>query len=111
MIHLRQAINQKKKENRTIRKEDLRMKQNGKEGAVNLEVIPLRNIKEPCFLVVFEPARSPAKSSKLPRKGKSVEKRGRKNESHQVARLEKELADTRDYLQAVQEQYDATNEE
>ena len=111
MISLRQAINQAKKENRTVRKEDLRVKQNGEGDAVNLEVVPLRNIKEPCFLVVFEPARSPAKSSKLPRKGKSVEKRGRKSESHQVARLEKELADTRDYLQAVQEQYDATNEE
>jgi two-component system, chemotaxis family, CheB/CheR fusion protein len=111
MISLRQAINQAKKENRTVRKEDLRLKQDGEAGAINIEVIPLRNIKEPCLLVVFEPAGSPAKSSKLPRKGTKVEKRNRKSELREAARLEKELADTRDYLQAVQEQYDATNEE
>lgn len=111
MISLRQAINQAKRENRAVRKDDLRVNQNGVAGAFNLEVIPLRNIKEPCLLVLFEPIGSPPKDSTAARKGTRAGKSNRKNESREIARLEKELADTRDYLQAVQEQYDATTEE
>jgi two-component system, chemotaxis family, CheB/CheR fusion protein len=110
MIPLRQAISQARKRNRAVRKEDLRVKQDGTTRAVNLEVTPLKNIKEPCLLVLFEAAGS-ASSAKRAQRKKGAAKRSRQSEAREIARLEEELADTREYLQAIQEQYDASNEE
>ena len=56
MLPLRAAINQAKKENKTVRRENVRVKQNGKTRTVNLEVIPLKNLRERCFLILFEEA-------------------------------------------------------
>jgi two-component system CheB/CheR fusion protein len=111
MMSLSQAINQAKKEHRPARREDLRLKQDGSTRAFNLEVIPLKNTKEPCLLVVFEPFGPAEKSSRQRRKGTRPRKSTREDESREIARLERELADTRDYLQTVQDQYDASNEE
>ena len=56
MLPLRAAINKAKKENKTARRENVRVEQNGKTRTVNLEVIPLKNLRERCFLIVFEDA-------------------------------------------------------
>ena len=56
MLPLRAAINKAKKENKTARKENVRVNQNGKTRTVNLEVIPLKNLRERCFLILFEDA-------------------------------------------------------
>ena len=56
MLPLRAAINKAKKENKTVRKENVRVKQNGKTRTVNVEVIPLKNLRERCFLILFEDA-------------------------------------------------------
>ena len=112
MLPLRTAINKAKKENKRTRKEDVRVNQNGSTRIVNLEVIPLKNVHEPSFLIVFEPSELPPAKRHRPRTAKkALAKRDRKKENDEVSRLESELADTRDYLQAVQEQYDAANEE
>jgi two-component system CheB/CheR fusion protein len=110
MLPLRSAIQKVKKENKRTRKRDVKVSQAGKSRIINLEVIPLKNVKGPCFLILFEPVESiPAKEIK-PAKESSA-KRTQRQESLEVARLERELAETRDYLQAIQEQYDAANEE
>jgi two-component system, chemotaxis family, CheB/CheR fusion protein len=56
MVPLRVAINKAKKENKTARKENVRVDQNGKTRLVNLDVIPLKNLRERCFLILFEDA-------------------------------------------------------
>src|SRR5262249_50697877 len=50
MLPLRAAINKAKKENKSARKENVRVNQNGKTRTVNLAVIPLKNLPERCFL-------------------------------------------------------------
>ncbi len=111
MLPLRTAINKVKKENQRVRKEDVRVIQNGDTRITNLEVIPLKNLKDPSFLIMFEPGES-LRSKRTPRaKAKLPSKREHAQESREVARLEQELAETRDYVQAIQEQYDAANEE
>ncbi|HUS12160.1 MAG TPA: CheR family methyltransferase, partial [Pyrinomonadaceae bacterium] len=112
MLPLRAAINKVKKENKRTRKEDVRVNQNGSTRIINLEVIPLKNVKEPSFLVLFEPAELPTAKRSIPvAPQKPAAKSERQKENREIARLEQELAETRDYLQAVQEQYDAANEE
>jgi two-component system CheB/CheR fusion protein len=112
MLPLRAAINQARKDNQDARKDNVRVKQNGETLAVNVEVIPLKNLRERCFLILFEeagetlgrprvPARQPAPERRLPR-DKALRR---------IGELEAELAETRDYLQSMQEQHEAANEE
>jgi two-component system CheB/CheR fusion protein len=113
VLPLRSALNKVKKENQPVRKEDIRVSYNGNTRIANLEVIPLKNLKESCFLVLFEPVEATAKqasetSTRVKRKSASELAKG---ESREVNRLRQELMETRDYLQAIQEQYDASTEE
>ena len=106
MLPLRAAINQAKKENKTVRRENVRVESNGK--TVNVEVIPLKNLRERCFLIVFEEAGQvgdAADGAPLPTP------RPARKESRRVADLERESSEMRDYLQSIQEQYEAANEE
>ncbi len=120
MLPLRTAINRAKKENKTVRKENVRVEQNGQTRLVNLEVIPLKNLRERCFLILFEEAgpagdagdRAPLANASEPRAAVRTPRPARKQEeSRRVADLEREIAEMRDYLQSLQEQYEAANEE
>jgi len=113
MLPLRAAINEAKKGGKVVRKENVRLQQNGKPRKANIEVIPLRNLKESCFLVVFEEAgKSDAGLSSEPRGSASPKTtRARKNGARHIADLESELSDTREYLQSVQERQEAAYEE
>jgi len=139
MLPLRAAINKARKENKTARRENVWMRQNGQIRMVNIEVLPLKNLRERCFLVLFEDAEKSRHPGPLPSDGRAgiVSSRGRgrgplksreagevppspggeggrsrsKAESRRVAELETELAETRDYLQSIQEQHEAANEE
>ncbi|HTK83135.1 MAG TPA: chemotaxis protein CheB [Bacteroidota bacterium] len=115
---LRTAINKAKKENRTIRKENVPVKHDEKERNVNVEVIPLKNLKERCFLVLFEgserqgPAAPGTGSRKqLRNAARTLRSVSKKEESFRVAELEQDLAEVRDYLQSTQEFQEAANEE
>jgi len=114
MLPLRATINSARKENKTARMENVPISQNGKTLMVNVEVVPLKNLKEHCFLVMFEdsekhgsaaPPEQPNGAAKTPRPVRAKEESGR------VARLERDLAEARDYLQSIQEHQEATNEE
>lgn len=110
ILPLRAAINSAKKSNTTVRRDHIRIEQNGKSLTVNVEVIPLKNLRERCFLILFKDADKVGLRSEQPR----TMRRGRlnkKEESRRSHSLETELAETRDYLQSVQEQHEAANEE
>ena len=115
MLPLRAALNKAKKENKTARKENVRVPQNGKSRAVNLEVIPLKNLRERCFLILFEDAerpRSPASErTGPPARPAAKPPVTKKEERGRIHGLESELSETRDYLQSIQEQHEAANEE
>ncbi|HKQ74714.1 MAG TPA: chemotaxis protein CheB [Blastocatellia bacterium] len=115
MLPLRAAIQKAKKDDVTVRKEGVRF--NGAAGfrQVNLEVVPIKGLaaNERCFLVLFDPAPShqqtPGQQTK-PREAQAGRTK-RKTEDRQVARLQEELAATREYLQSLIEQQEVSNEE
>jgi two-component system CheB/CheR fusion protein len=109
MLPLRAAINKAKKENKTARRENVPVRQNGKSRAVNVEVIPLKNLRERCFLVLFEDAEKVGRA--VPSAAPSPRPAGKRESPGRIKQLEAELAETRDYVQSIQEQHEAANEE
>src|SRR5439155_11647734 len=57
MLPLRAAIKKAKEENKAVRRESVRVAQNGGPRMVNVEVVPLTHLKERCFLIFFEEAK------------------------------------------------------
>ena len=134
MLPLRAAINKATKENKSVRRDNVRVDQDGSARTVNVQVIPLRNLKERCYLILFEEvARSAGEGvAGRPRRVRSAdamtgasentlapsrasrgagENPGARALRQRLAESEREHAETRDYLQAIQEQHDAANEE
>ncbi|HEX5054885.1 MAG TPA: PAS domain-containing protein, partial [Gammaproteobacteria bacterium] len=108
MLPLRSVISQAKKANKKARKENVRFVQNGKTGIVNLEVIPLKNLRERCFLILFE---EPPKTGRAGKRRPAAPPVSKKQERSRIAELEDEIAETREYLQSIQEQHEAAVEE
>ena len=113
MLPLRAVIERAKKENRTTRTEQVRVRQNGRTRLVNVEVVPLKNLKERSFLVVFEDAEIRARPTAEPAGSAPPAPRhpAPREESGRIAALERDLAEARDYLQSIQEHQEAANEE
>lgn len=118
MLPLRAVINEAKKENKVVRKEHMEIIHNGRAHAVNIEVIPLKNLKERHYLILFEAAtkgharRNATEAADDPQGQRPQALRpGKPEDTRRIARLERELAEARDYAQALQEQYEAANEE
>ncbi len=106
MLPLRTTINRAKKEQRPVRREAIPFELNGSARTVNVEIVPLKNLKERRYLVLFE---DPDKRTDalLPERtagaSPTTVPARRKEEARRSALLERELAETRDYLQSVQE--------
>ena len=66
MLPLRAAINKARKENKPARREHVRILHNGRTRIANVEVIPLKNLKERCFLVLFEDAEAARPAGQTP---------------------------------------------
>ena len=113
VLPLRAAINKAKKENKTVRKDGVRVVDNASAQTTSLEVIPLRNLKERCYLILFtdtqKVGRATSHRAKDAKGSRSLAPKGEK--SRRISELEVELSETRDYLQSIQEQYEATKEE
>jgi len=117
MLPLRAAINKAKKQNQRVRREKVQLDQDGQVKYVSLEVIPLKNVKDRNFLILFEtgstgiPGGAGSTGVKQP-----AEARGKAlaRDSHaleEIAELKSELAETREYLQSIQEEHEAGTEE
>jgi two-component system CheB/CheR fusion protein len=117
MLPLRSAINKAKRENKTVRKENVSVRHDGGQRTVNVHVIPLKNLRERCFLVLFEEQKEISqKQTKETKKGRketsaSLSSLASVKSSRRIADLEHELYETRDFVQSIQEQYEAANEE
>ena len=110
LLPLRSAINEATKESRPARRDNLRVERDGDVQTVNLEVIPLRNLRERCLLIVFEEAEKAAGRRAIapPVRDARV---GDDPDKERIAALERENSEMREYLQTLQEQHDAANEE
>ena len=109
MLPLRAAIEAAQKDNKTTRRENVRVMQNGEARAVHLEIIPLKNLPEMCFLILFLNAEQTGRAS-LPEQP-AKHPLSKEDETSRITELETDLAETREYLQAREEQHETANEE
>ena len=121
LLELRNAIGRAKKDRTVVRRQAIELKSgngNGQSPAgkekdaltlVNLEVAPITmgSVEEPYYMVVFSDV--PPPNSRTARDGKAA--RESETASRRIAKLEQELAATKEYLQSVIETQEATNEE
>ncbi|MGH8770048.1 MAG: CheR family methyltransferase, partial [Burkholderiales bacterium] len=107
LVALRAAVRQAKKEVAPVREVGVRVKANGGDRRINLQVIPLNASSEAGFLVLFEDVET--QEPRKPVKSKAAVPR--KAEQDEIARLTQELAATREYMQSLIEQQEAANEE
>jgi two-component system, chemotaxis family, CheB/CheR fusion protein len=118
LLDLRNALTKAKKDNVTVRKQNIQIKngnENGNGGPdsirlVSLEVAPIRmgNLKEVYFMIVFEES-LPSPRPRAARPSKRGESESAV--SRRIAKLEQELSATKEYLHSVIETQEATNEE
>ena len=114
MLPLRAAINSARKHNQTARKQNVRVEQNGGSRVVDLEVIPLKNLRERCFLIVFQEVGKTKRDAEDAEAAGDTRKKTRsasREDAHRIAELESTLTETRDYLQSIQEEHEAGHEE
>lgn len=121
ILPLRAALNKARKEYKVVRKENVRLNHGRESRVVNFEVVPLKNLKERCYLIFFEDSNQGGSAPGIdPGSGREQSRdlarphgpKGRvPDPSRRLLELESELAEVRDYLQSVQDQHDAANEE
>src|SRR5262249_19628418 len=111
LVDLRTAVTHAVKQNTRIRREHVRVKQNGHYVEITLEVVPFQvpPSRERYYLVLFEPTARPLTDAeaKSERKLRMHSQNGQTERVH----LREELASTRESLQAIIEEQEATNEE
>lgn len=117
VLELRHILHRAKKENDAVIKENIPIRIPSEDPrSVSIEVIPLPNIVEPHYLVLFHDRGS--REGQLSRKGKgdsggtAAETLTKKDEKDlYIEQLEQELAQTHDDLCSITEEQDAANEE
>jgi two-component system CheB/CheR fusion protein len=103
---LRVLINKVQKEKKTVRKEDIHWKSNGRPHRLNIEAVPLKHLKEPAYLIIFEESLG-LREVKTP----IMEVSGSKGGQKRIDELEQELNEARDFAQVQQEEHEAVQEE
>jgi len=100
-LDLRTALYRAKKEETRVRREGIRLPQDGGSKTVNLEVIPIkgRHANGADFLILIEEVPAPA----------AAETR-EAGEEDELVHLRQELASTREHLRSIIENQEATNE-
>ena len=111
VLPLRAALARARKQNKPVRREKIRL--GGKVSrTIALQIIPLTNLRERCYLVLFEdPAARLAASFPPPLPSGPLGKTGEHLLRRRNAELERELRETRDYVQSLQQQHDTAHDE
>jgi two-component system CheB/CheR fusion protein len=116
-LELRNILHKAKKENGTVVKENIPVKVNDHDTRnISIEAIPLPNIVEPHYLVLFhdhDPREGSfsAMDRKLSKEVNSGGKTKKNQQDLHIEQLEKELAQTREDMRSVIEDQEAANEE
>ncbi|MBW4447684.1 MAG: PAS domain-containing protein [Spirirestis rafaelensis WJT71-NPBG6] len=109
-LELRTAIQQAKKQNVPVKKENLQIWSNEQMRQVSINVIPFqaRTSEQRYFLILFEDAPSIPQLAETSREKTTRRKQVSDNE---IARLQEELASTKEHLQAIIEEQEASNQD
>lgn len=121
LLELRGAVNKARRTGSSVKREAIRVRQNGDFRLVNIEVRPLsaRSAGDRYFLILFEDVISPAGQSaeepaRLAPAGRQAKEglglSGSGN-NRELAEVKNDLTRTRDYLQAIIQEHETTNEE
>lgn len=110
-FELRNIIHKAKKENTQVSKENIPVKVNGEQHMVTIEAIPLPDIVEPHYLILFHNSLSPSKVKGQKSKTKISSKAKKTEKDLRIEQLEQELAQSREDMRSITEDQEAANEE
>ena len=117
MLPLHAVIRQAMTEIKLTSTESVAVGPDGQPRRVRIEVVPLKNLRERFFLVLFKETNSNRPALPAGRPGARPTRQGASPSEHPAAdaqrsvELKQELAETRDYLQSVLQQQETTNTE
>ena len=112
-FEVRNILHKAKKENATVVKENIPIQINGVLRNISIEAMPLPNIIEPHYLVLFH-NQSLTANSQLPtgtKKSTAASKSTSAAKDLRILQLEKELAQSREDMRSITEDQEAANEE
>jgi two-component system CheB/CheR fusion protein len=111
-LDLRTLIHQAKKSERAVRKEGIKIHDQGQVRQVKIDVVPFmsQGVREPYFLVLFAdiPFLATAGSGNFTFPSEPEQENSNEQE---VSRLKQELSTTKEYLQSIIEEQQATNQD
>ncbi len=110
-FELRNLLHKVKKEQAAVIKENISLEVNGSLQNISIEALPLPNMVEPHYLILFHPATSSGTTPSAidPQETKKSTKKDDKD--LRIAQLERELAQAREDMRGITQDQEAVNEE
>jgi two-component system CheB/CheR fusion protein len=95
------------------RKEDVKLRINGEERSINIQVIPINDSmsKEDFYLVLFEETPPALSLAPKPAQRQKPSELSVDEKDRRINQLEQEILTTKEYMQSIIEEQEATNEE
>jgi two-component system CheB/CheR fusion protein len=106
-FELRNVIHKSKKDNTGVSKENIPLQVNGNQHMITIESIPLPNIVEPHYLILFHDTSINTKGGELKQSLSSK----KDSTNLRIQQLEAELMQTREDMRSITEEQEAANEE
>ena len=111
-FELRNLLHKAKKDKATVIKENIPIDINGSLHNISIEALPLPNVIEPHFLILFHNGDSIGKSQSATKNKSTTSGKTKKDEKDLcIQQLEKELAEIREDMRSITEDQEAANEE
>ncbi|HXY41405.1 MAG TPA: CheR family methyltransferase, partial [Vicinamibacteria bacterium] len=109
LLHdLRSALQAARTSRKPVRREGVRVRSNGGWTEIDLEVLPLTSLHALHYVVLFQRREQVGRRAARPQ---PVEPPPARRGDRRTAQMERELAATREYLQAIIQEVEAANEE
>ena len=110
-FELRNILHKAKKENITVLKENIPVQINGRQTFINIEAIPLPNIVEPHYLILFHPNIPETETLQSDNNTDTVIPAKMDDRDIRIAQLELELQQLREDMSSITEEQETANEE
>ncbi len=110
-FELRSIIHKSKRENKTAIKEYISINIEGKQQGLSIESIPLPNLADPHYLILFHKNPPSEAEALTPAQKKNSDKANKNNQDKYVDQLEEELSQNREDMRGITEEQEAINEE
>lgn len=110
-FELRSIIHKAKKENSTVIKENIPLQENGSQRIITIEAMPLPNVIEPHYLILFHGNEFTQNTKQSPSDPQATSKLKKDEKDLYIVQIERELAQTREDMRSITEDQEAANEE